>query len=133
MIVKEREEAAAEFAAVMGWKYVPESRDELTYFITNGEDPEKLYLPNWMGIPFRDHLTFVGHVAEWLMCRGVVIEASFGYRFTVRFRRIDGCRHPETGGFGDASDLAWAAMIAAIQAKRECGVSLESMKEENHG
>lgn len=96
--MKTREETAVEFAKAMGWKYVPESPDELAHFVTNGEDPEKLYPPNWMGRPLHEHLSFVGKVAEAMP---------------------DGFVRTFFANVGDDwTDLSHAAMLAAISAKR---------------
>jgi hypothetical protein len=122
-----RDDDLAKLAGLMGWRlFIPPTGRRgfrAPYFDLN---PRSVGAPCEIPIPAPDAplpeaMAFVGRLCEAIGSRGFSLNVSLGYHARVNFRRIDGMRHPDSGGasedrVGD-DDLVWAAVRAAIAAK----------------
>lgn len=132
MTTQTREETARAFAAAMGWRWAEETpehrspgglylpRIPLVFSVPGEGDAigSALFLPD-PSAPLHEHLAFVGRVAEAL---GTDTFRNFGgvwkERRAPEWRVAFDHEGRNFGCNGFAPDLSWAAMLAAIEARK---------------
>lgn len=108
MTTQTREETARAFAETMGWRFHPILPIPHTTPI-QGFAPNGWILPT-QDAPLHEHLTFVGRVAEAL---GTGVQMGYCPKARAAWVGFD-----ERVRSQEAPDPSWAAMLAAIEARK---------------